>query len=359
MPDPQTEAASPPTEPPAATGTVNPDAPVTPTPAPPAPEPVPPPEPAPPPQPQLSSADQAALAREREALVREVSFDPKTPWEANQVARYLSMSTLLPEGIRSIGKWDDKKWLTQQQIQHNLVGLIMWGRQWKLPVWTAINVHIIEGRPTLPAAMMVAIVQESTSCHYLDFVEEGDGFATWETVKVRKDGSLSAPMRMSFTREQANKLGYYDKATKGSAAKNQWNTQEGVMLRWRAATAGIRVWYPGLIHGLHSTEELIDAIEVGGVEIETIRTQRSDIDNARRGNPIILGLAPPAPKDEMDKVFDQSEVSEERVPVTVPAARARTSGERLKERATQLGKCPGCGGPIPAGDTICDACRNE
>lgn len=318
---------------------------------------------APPPQPVLTTAEQATLAREREAMLRSVSFSPKTPWEANAVAKYLSMSTLLPEGVRSSGKWNDKVWHTQQQIIHNLTALIMWGQQWNLPVWTAINVHIIDGKPTLPAAMMVAIVQESPSCHYLDFVEEGDGFATWETVKIRKDGTLSAPLRMSFTREQATALGYYEKGKNAQAAgRNQWNTQEAVMLQWRAATRLIRVHYPALIHGLHSTEEMIDAIDVGGPEVETIRAQRAEVDKARNGNPVVLGLGPPAQKTEMDRQFDEPDIGkmhQERQPEPV---RKASSGDRLRDRAREAKKpsaCIKCGGPINPGDTICDACRNE
>lgn len=313
----------------------------------------------------LSSADQAALSREREALVRGVSFDPKTPWEANQVARYLSASTLLPEGMRYVGRWKERTALTQQQIIHNIVALIMWGRQWNLPVWASINVHIIDGKPTLPAAMMVAIVQESPLCHYLDFVEEGDGFATWETVKVRKDGTLSTPLRMTFTREQAQKLGYYDKGRNAEAAeRNQWNTQEGVMLQWRAATRLIRVHYPALIHGLHSTEEMIDAIDIGPVDVEVLRTARADVDKARNGNPLVIG----PPKSD-NAIPDPQPAQPE------PAAR-QTVKDRVRDKAQTARRgrdappddlfapsgetaCDRCGGPIPAAEgPTCTPCRN-
>lgn len=309
------------------------------------------------------SAVQHERDRENLALQRAVSWDPQTPWEAAQLANQIMNSTLIPEGVRFEGKWNDRRKLNRDEVKANLVGLIMWGRQWKLPVWTSINAHIIDGKPTLAAATCVAIVQESKLCHYMSLIESDEDHATWETVRVLRDGSFGPPQRMSYTRAQAQKMGYFEKGgSADKAARNQWNTQPEVMLRWRAAMAGIRVWYPGLIVGLHSTEELIDAIDITAPEAEWIRVQRTEVDTARRATPIILGLPSGGVTDPVEQAFQDLGRGGRDTPADVlPAQRKPSSGDRLRERAeqTKAGKCSRCGGMVLPGDKTCDACRNE
>ena len=150
----------------------------------------------------------------------------------------------------------------QYKSPEQIMAVIMRGRTLGLDATTALDqMNVIQGRPTMSAQCMVAVVKSSPICEFLECIEALSDRATWETKRrgERKEH------RRTFTREEADKAGFttakeYDKVAKRYTGriitKDNWEKQPHVMLQWRAAAALIRQVYPDLILGIYTTEEM-------------------------------------------------------------------------------------------------------
>lgn len=128
--------------------------------------------------------------------------------------------------------------------------VIAQGRALGLSALAALNgIDIINGRPSLRASTMIALVLTSGRARYFRQVEDTPERCTWETIRV-DEGTASEPIRMSFTLEDAKRMGLL--------GRDQWQKQPQTMLAWRAASKLARRIYPDVTQGLLTTEELDD-----------------------------------------------------------------------------------------------------
>lgn len=104
--------------------------------------------------------------------------------------------------------------------------------------------HIIEGKPSLSADLMLGVCLNCPDvCRYFSLVESNDRIATYETLRV----GAPNPVKMSFTIEQAKRAGLTN--------KDNWKNYPEAMLRARCIGAVARAVYPDLLGGLYTPDE--------------------------------------------------------------------------------------------------------
>lgn len=158
------------------------------------------------------------------------AFEPANLDQALALAERLAKSQLLPKPL-------------QQKPQDVLI-VLMLGRELGLQAMQALrSVHVIEGRPSLSAEMMVALcLSHPDVCEYFILVETSDKKAVYET---KRRGAQ--PVKMPYTIEQAQRAGL--------AAKDNWRKHTEAMLRARASSALARAIYPDLTAGIYCEDE--------------------------------------------------------------------------------------------------------
>jgi len=122
---------------------------------------------------------------------------------------------------------------------------IMRGRSLGLDATTALDgINVIQGKPTMSAALMVGLVMSNSKCQYLYCDSTTDHEATW----VGRRLGIPRDITRTFTIQDAQKMGL--------VGKDNWQKQPATMLKWRAVSMLIRELFPDVINGLYSTEEM-------------------------------------------------------------------------------------------------------
>jgi 5'-3' exonuclease len=121
---------------------------------------------------------------------------------------------------------------------------IMRGRALGLDATTAMDgINVIQGKPTMSASLMLALVLSSPQCEYMYCDEINNDRVVW----VAKRRGNPKETRREFTSEHAKNMGLL--------SKDNWKKQKEVMLQWRGAAAIIRQLFPDIINGIYATEE--------------------------------------------------------------------------------------------------------
>ena len=128
------------------------------------------------------------------------------------------------------------------------------GRELGMPAMAALrSVHVIEGKHSLSADLMVALVLKSGLAEYFQLLESTDLECTFTT---KRKGNLHQQV-LSYTLEQAKQAGLLQPTRSGKP--NNWTKIPRQMLRARAKSELARLEYPDLLAGLYTPEELRDA----------------------------------------------------------------------------------------------------
>ena len=116
------------------------------------------------------------------------------------------------------------------------------------------SVHIIEGKHSLSAELMVALILKSGLAEYFRLVETTDVICTYETKRKGND----KPLTLSYTIEQAAQAGL-TAPPRANKQPGPWHKMPTQMLRARCKSELARLEYPDLLAGLYTPEELRDA----------------------------------------------------------------------------------------------------
>lgn len=162
------------------------------------------------------------------------AFEPRGIPEALQLAQTLVASRLLPRSVAT---------------PEAAFAIIATGRELGLTAMQSLrSIHVIEGKPTLSADLICALVkQRGDVCAYFRLVESTDQVATYETHRKGEP----EPTRMSFSMADANRAGV--------TGKDNWRKYPAAMLRARCITALARAVYPDLAMGLYDPDEVTEA----------------------------------------------------------------------------------------------------
>lgn len=164
------------------------------------------------------------------ATATAAALEPQTLAEAEHYSKRLSESGLMPSTLR--GKPAD------------VLVVMLTGRELGVSPLTAIrSIHVVQGRPVLDAALIVALVKKSPACMYFQLVESTATRATYETQRKGEP----RPTTMSYTIEQAKAAGL--------TGKDNWRNHPDAMLRARASSALARAVYPDLVLNVLTDEE--------------------------------------------------------------------------------------------------------
>ena len=135
-----------------------------------------------------------------------------------------------------------------------VLSTILLGRELGLPAMAALrSVHIIEGKHSLSADLMVALVLKSGLAEFFQLVESTDEICTFET---KRKGTPKAT-NLSYTIAQAKQAGLLNASRSGRLSN--WDKMPKQMLRARCKSELARLEYPDLLAGLYTPEELRDA----------------------------------------------------------------------------------------------------
>lgn len=112
------------------------------------------------------------------------------------------------------------------------------------PMQALRGIHVIEGKPTISADAMIAIVLRSGRAKYFRCTQSTAEGAIYET---HRNGDPE-PVKHGFTMKDASAAGL--------SGKGMWTKYPRNMLRARAASELARMVYPDLLLGVYTTEEL-------------------------------------------------------------------------------------------------------
>lgn len=136
-----------------------------------------------------------------------------------------------------------------------VLSTVMVGRELGLPAMASLrSIHIIEGRHSLSAQLMVGVILKSGLAEYFEPISFSDTEATFET---KRKGARN-PVRLTHTIEMAKTAW-----SKGNDAwtKSGWGRNPTDMLVARAESRLARLVYPDLMAGLYTPDELREARE--------------------------------------------------------------------------------------------------
>ncbi|MEW5848854.1 MAG: hypothetical protein AB2A00_08565 [Myxococcota bacterium] len=147
-----------------------------------------------------------------------------------KLSHNLSGSALIPNALRN--------------RPADVAVVIMTGLELGLSPMQALRlIHVWNGKPSLSADLIVALVKRSPACKYFRLLESNARLATYETLREGEP----EPTRMSFTVEQAQKAGLLN--------KDVWRNYPEPMLRARAAAYLARIVYPDVVGGIYTEDE--------------------------------------------------------------------------------------------------------
>lgn len=167
-----------------------------------------------------------------------------------------------------------------------------------IPWTTAIHaIHIVEGRTTLSADLMVAVVlSRPWLCDYFRLVQSTNEIAEYVTKRHGSD-----PVSMSFTIEQAKQAGKYP-----GKPNSNWACYTADMLRARAKSRLCREVYPDLLAGCYTPDEI-------GIDDQTTLI---------KSPPVPATFAPPMPASVIEVAAAETgpNAAESSTPEPEPAA---------------------------------------
>jgi 5'-3' exonuclease len=133
-----------------------------------------------------------------------------------------------------------------------VLSTVMVGRELGLPAMASLrSIHVVEGRHTLAASLMVALVLKSGLAEYFRPVSFDDKQATFETLRK---GEGNQPIRLTHTIEMAQ-------TAQLVKPNSNWVKVPTDMLVARAQSRLARLVYPDLMAGLYTPDELAELRE--------------------------------------------------------------------------------------------------
>lgn len=124
------------------------------------------------------------------------------------------------------------------------MAIAMKGRELGIPMMQSItSINVIDGKPTISAELMAALVLQRISGAVLRCVETSNTICTYE---AGRPGDKI--LKMSFTWDDAIQAGVTN--------KNNWKNYPAAMLRARCCSAICRIVFPDAIMGCYTPDEL-------------------------------------------------------------------------------------------------------
>jgi len=164
-------------------------------------------------------------------------ISPNNLNEAKELASTLANANSMPQALR--------------KSPADVLAIVMAGAELGLaPMQSIRGIVLIEGRPTLSADAMGALVKSSPKCEYLICTETTEKRAVFRT---KRKGDPEA-VTFEFTIAEAEKAGLTRPTVSGKPSN--WHRYPKAMLRARAQSGICRLVYSDLMLGVYDPDEL-------------------------------------------------------------------------------------------------------
>ncbi len=170
---------------------------------------------------------------------------------------------LSPYGLEP-GTMNQALWLAKQVCEARvftkfgtpeaILVVILMGRTRGFGALTSLeNAYTVGGQVAWKSGFIVGTVMASGAAEYLAISETDAEHATAVTKRVH--GGIGREQALTFTIEEARKMGYLNQPKEGKQ-ESSWLKQPAVMLRWRALVALARMVFPDVAGGMYDKSEI-------------------------------------------------------------------------------------------------------
>jgi len=221
---------------------------------------------------------------------------PQTQEAKFQMASVLAKSGLIPQGLNTPEK---------------VFVALQWGHELGLSPMVAVNnVAVINGKPTLSADIMSAVVKRSPEYGGIKWIEMSDQKAECEITRILPNGEKEV-QRSCFTIQDA--------LNAGLAGKDVWKKYPKRMLKHRCLSYGLKDMFPDLLAGLYDPEE-----------IESVQSDNTETTNERNITPV---------ETEPSAEVIENELLEERQKLEYIVEKYETQLTRSEDKPTPYEQC--------------------
>lgn len=192
----------------------------------------------------------AAIVHEASSGLPALTLQPHSLRELHDVSRFMFNSRMYP----------------QFPNVEAIMATIAEARERGIPAGTALrNAYVVKGRLAWSAAFLAGLVMSSGKARVFKIVE-----TTSERAVVRhaRTDDRDPPAEFVFTIQEAQRAGWLKSGEKGDG---KWLTNPRTMLRWAALREAARAFFPDVVQGMYTPDELRDGtvtedeFESGGV----------------------------------------------------------------------------------------------
>lgn len=172
---------------------------------------------------------------------------------------------------------------TAIKTSEQAIAIALKGRELGIPPMQAFaHIHIIQGKPTVSAELMLALIFKNVPGAVVDYIQNSSESCV--IAAKRPNGSAA---RFSFTMEDAKRADLL--------GKGNWKSYPGAMLRARAIAIMARALFPDAIMGYSYTPEELGAVVDEDGEVISIPTEPSPHAKLSAQNPPVNEVAPMQP----------------------------------------------------------------
>ena len=226
---------------------------------------------------------------------------PQTQAEKYEMAGVLCKSGLIPRGL-------DKP--------EKVFVALQWGHELGLTPMVAVNnIAVINGKPTLSADIMSAVVKRSPEYGGIKWLEMSDKKAECEITRILPNGEKETIVS-SFTIEDAKKAGLAD--------RDVWVKYPKRMLKHRCLSYGLKDMFPDMLAGLYDPEEM-----------ESVQSDKTAPTTERNVTPVEEKVVTPEPSAEVI----EGEISDERQQLKSIVEKYEKEMTNTEQRPTPYEQC--------------------
>ena len=243
-------------------------------------------------------------------------------------------ATLATRGVVQLSTLDDVARLAKIAADSGLARvrtpaecavILMTGAELGLsPMQSLRGIYVVEGRPTLAADTMVAVIRRSGVC------------ALWRTIESTAETCTIEAKRNDDERAQSKTWTMADATRAGLAQKSIWKQYPAQMLRHRCAADLARELFSDVVLGLYDPEELDDATpEAQPAVVRREMPATTAQEPPQRPGPTLDGLGIETPTSRPQNAAETPAQSVNPVPTQEPPA-WRVALDALHESAPDL-----------------------
>lgn len=211
------------------------------------------------------------------ATFNPVSLMPSSQEGKYKMAQVLSQSGLLPSGLD-----------TPQKV---FVAL-EWGHELQLSPMVAVNnIAVINGKPTLSADIMAAVVKRSPEYGGIEWVKQTEQEAECKVKRILPNGQ---------TEESTSRFTWQDAVKAGLANRDVWKKYPRRMLKHRCQSYALRDMFPDLLAGIYTPEEM-ESVKEEAKEPEVINVTPEPVENEKPVEKVIAPEPKPEAKAETEE----------------------------------------------------------